>query len=37
MPLSARRQDRKHNRPLTLHAIPSHPAGDAEMPIDRLG
>jgi len=33
MPLSARRQDRKHNRPLTLHALQG---GDAEMPIDRL-
>src|ERR1700748_1540136 len=33
MPLSARRQDRRHNRPLTLHALQG---GDAEMPIDRL-
>jgi glutamate decarboxylase len=33
MALSARRQDRKHNRPLSL---PTHRAGDLEMPIDRL-
>jgi glutamate decarboxylase len=33
MPLSARRPDRKHNRPLALHALQG---GDAEMPIDRL-
>jgi glutamate decarboxylase len=33
MPLSARLQDRKHNRPLALPAVQG---GDAEMPIDRL-
>ncbi len=33
MALSARRQDRKHNRPLTL---PIQRAGDREMPIDSL-
>jgi glutamate decarboxylase len=33
MPLSARQQNRKHNRPLALPAIQG---GDAEMPIDRL-
>jgi glutamate decarboxylase len=33
MALSARRQDRKHNRPLTLPVLR---AGDQEMPIDSL-
>src|ERR1700758_4989013 len=33
MALSAREQDRKHNRPL---ALALDPTGDAEMPIDRL-
>ncbi len=33
MALSARQQDRKHNRPLHL---PTHPAAHHEMPIDRL-
>jgi glutamate decarboxylase len=34
MALSARKQDRRHNRPLSLALDPT---GDAEMPIDRLG
>jgi glutamate decarboxylase len=34
MPLTSRRQDRRHNRTLILPAIQG---GDAEMPIDRLG
>ena len=33
MALSARQQDRKHNRPMSLPAVQG---GDAEMPIDRL-
>jgi glutamate decarboxylase len=33
MPLSAREQDRRHNRPLSLAA---QQVGEAEMPIDRL-
>jgi glutamate decarboxylase len=36
MALSSRRQDRKHNRPLSLPAARMLPSGDAEMPIDRL-
>ncbi len=33
MALTSRRQDRKHNRPLSLHPLQG---GDTEMPIDRL-
>ena len=34
MPLSSRRPNRQHNRPLSL---PITQVDDAEMPIDRLG
>jgi glutamate decarboxylase len=36
MALTARSQDRKHNRRFALPANPTHPPGEAEMPIDKL-